>query len=102
MAFNGKEGGKISLEQGASLTKKYRNANPDARKGNFYGKDILKQLLEQNGCMGIRMYYGIDDDGNQELVLVAADADENDILDLVVDLSKPCPNRCGSPNVLNS
>ncbi|MCR9171936.1 MAG: hypothetical protein NXI10_05560 [bacterium] len=102
MAFDGTEGGQITLEQGADLTANYRAANPNERLGNFYGKEILEELLAQEGCKGIRMYYGQDADGNKELVLVGADSDENDILDLVVDLSQPCPNRCGKANDLNS
>ncbi|GAB5417597.1 MAG: hypothetical protein Crog4KO_25820 [Crocinitomicaceae bacterium] len=102
MAFDGTEGGQITLEQGADLTANYRAANPLKRLGNFYGKDILTELLRQEGCMGIRMYYGEDADGNRELVLVGADANEDDMLELVVDLSKPCPNRCGTSNDLNS
>ena len=49
------------------------------------------------------MYYGVDPaTRQQELVLVAADADENDILDLVVDNTIPCPSHCGESNDLNS
>ncbi|GAB5417054.1 MAG: hypothetical protein Crog4KO_19200 [Crocinitomicaceae bacterium] len=102
MAFNGKEGGAISIEQGADMTARYRDDNPGDIKGHFYGKDILKQLLNQEGAMGIRIYYGIDENGKKELVLVSADADENDNLDLVVDLSQPCPPDCGAANDLNS
>ena len=102
MSFNGTEGGSISLTAGAALTKEYRKKNPGATKGHFFGKDILHQLLNQQGCEGIRMYYGLDEDGNKELVLVGADADENDLTALVADLSMPCPGVCGTANVLNS
>jgi len=102
MPFNGTEGGAIPLEDAANLTSKYRSKNPNARRAHFFGKDILNQLLEIDGAMGIRMYHGIDEEGKKELVLVAADADENDILELVVDLNRPCPSFCGQNNVLNS
>ena len=102
MAFNGKEGGPITIEQGADLTANYRAKNPNSRKGHFYGRDILQRLLDQEGCMGIRIYYGIDENDEKELVLVGAQENEDDMLELVVDLSRPCPNRCGSPNDLNS
>ncbi|XOV66988.1 MAG: hypothetical protein ACFHU9_15285 [Fluviicola sp.] len=102
MSFDGTEGGSISLSAGAALTKEYRKQNPGATKGHFFGKDILHDLLNQSGCMGIRMYYGLDEDGNKELVLVGADADENDLTALVADLSMPCPGVCGNANVLNS
>ncbi len=102
MSFNGTEGGSISLTAGAALTGEYRKKNPGATKGHFFGKDILQDILDQEGCMGIRMYYGLDEDGNKELVLVGADADENDLTALVADLSMPCPGVCGNANVLNS
>lgn len=102
MAFDGKEGGAISLELGATMTESYRNANPDELKGHFFGKEILQQILEQDGCMGIRMYYGIDSDGEKALIIVGADANEDDMTQLVADISTPCPSRCGSRNALNS
>lgn len=102
MAFDGTEGGEITLSEGANLTKEHRLRNPTAIKARFFGKDILNKIMEQEGCMGIRIYYGLDENGKRQLVLVGADADENDMLDLVVDTSVPCPNLCSSPNDLNS
>lgn len=83
------------------MTAAYRLANPGTIKGRFFGRDILEELLAQEGCMGIRIYYGLDDDAIPQLVLVGADANENDMLDLVVDTSTPCPDQCGSANPLN-
>lgn len=102
MAFDGTEGGAISLADGAAMTKEHRMRNPTALKARFFGKDILNQLLAQEGSMGIRIYFGQDEDGNRQLVLVGADSDENDMLDLVADTSVPCPNYCSSANALNS
>lgn len=101
MAFDGNEGAPISVSRGAELTKNYRSANPGARKGHFFGREILLQILAQEDCMGIRMYYGQDADGQKELVIVGADASENDMLNLVADISSPCP-PCGGLNALNS
>jgi hypothetical protein len=102
MAFNGTEGGQISLQTGADLTAEYRRLNPNDRKGHFFGKDILQEILDQQGCMGIRMYYGLDGDGQKELVIVGAEASEDDMTNLVADLSAPCPNACAKANPLNS
>ncbi len=102
MAFNGTEGGAITLHAGSELTKEYRKLNPTATKGHFFGRDILLQILAQEDCMGIRMYYGIGESGQKELVLVGADSNEDDLTDLVADLSLPCPGMCGSANALNS
>lgn len=102
MAFNGTEGGEISLETGADMTSRYRSANPGETLGHFFGKDILNEILSQEGCMGIRMYYGINADGAKELVLVGADANQDDMTQLVADISLPCPGLCGKSNDLNS
>lgn len=102
MAFDGTEGAQITLAEGAALTKEHRLRNPSSIKGRFFGKEILQQILDQSGCMGIRIYFGQDEDGNRQLVLTGADSDENDLLDLVADASVPCPNYCSSANALNS
>ena len=101
MSYNGKEGGAISIETGSEMTANYRRNNPNEILGHFYGRDILKQILDQEGCMGIRMYYAEDADGKKELVLVGADSSEDDMLDLIADVSCQCP-PCGTPNNLNS
>lgn len=102
MAFNGTEGGAISIEEAGALTRQYRENNPNETIAHFFGKEILQQILDQQDCMGIRIYYGIDADGNRELVLVGANENEDDILDLIADISTPCPKACSSPNALNS
>ena len=102
MAFNGKEGGEITLQTGANLTAEYRRLNPGERKGHFMGRDMINDILDQTGCMGIRVYYGVDDDGNKELVWVGADEETNDMTGLVADICVPCPNVCGESNDLNS
>lgn len=102
MAFDGTEGEQIPLAAGAALTKEYRDRNPNQIQARFFGKDILNELLNQPGCMGIRAYFAENRDGEKELVLVGADAAENDLLDIVADVSTPCPHACSSPNALNS
>jgi len=36
-----------------------------------------------------------------ELVLCGADQNENDMLNVIMDLSIPCPTSCGTANDLN-
>ena len=104
--FNGTEGAPIELEQAAAWTANYRreavaDANGTVAKAHFYGRDILKKLLDQEGCMGIRIYYALDEKGQKQLVLVGADADGNDIQGTVVDTGKICPPDCDTGGVLN-
>lgn len=103
MAFDGTEGTEITLSTASEWTENYRDvmATGDP-KGHFFGKDLLNDLLDQTGCMGIRIYYGINDDDEKVLILAGAKANEDDITDLIVDKSKPCPSYCGRNNDLNS
>ena len=103
MAFNGKEGNPITLRTAKQWTKHYRKKNPGAVKAHFYGCEQLQKLLDEPGCMGIRIYYAIDDDGNKKLVLVGAKSDENNILPtdegkdgggMLLDDSRDCPPFC--------
>lgn len=104
MSFNGNEGEFITLKEGAEMTKRYRNTIQTGEViGVFMGQEKIKQILAQNECVGIRFYFGIDDKGAQNLVLVGADADENDLSDgLIADQLKKCPPNCSSLNPLNS
>ena len=103
MAFNGKEGSPISLDQASGWTENYRNANPGAVKAHFFGRDILLEILNQENCMGIRIFYAQDDQDVPQLILVGSDANEADLVQgTIAEFSVPCPSICGPPNDLNS
>ena len=102
MAFDGTEGGEITLQEAAEMTARYRHDNPNETIAHFFGREILERILSQEGCMGIRIYYGIDEDNKKQLVLVGADSEQNDQTELVADLSWPCPLTCSVANPLNS
>ncbi|MCH8904563.1 MAG: hypothetical protein IIA45_11690 [Bacteroidetes bacterium] len=104
MSFNGSEGESISKQNAADMTRTYREENPGTRKAHFFGKVIIENILGQEGCMGIRIYYGIDSQQNLQLLVVGANANEDDQLgtaETIADLSVPCPNNCGVANDLN-
>ena len=106
MPFTGNEDHDISFDEAAKLTLRYRQeVGNDARKGGFFGRKAIEALLDQEHCVGIRYYYGLDDDDEKVLVLVGTDADENDLVDrtnLAFDNAIYCPPNCGEDNVLNS
>lgn len=103
MAFDGSEGGEITLSAAAKMTSEYRVRGGCTTLGHFFGRNAILELLDQSDCMGIRIYYGMNPaDGKRELILVGADCDENDMLELVMDLSSACPSSCSVPNALNS
>ena len=55
--ITGKEGGEIDLMLAAEWTKNHRERNPHALLSQFFGTEILQRLLQQPGCLGIRIYY---------------------------------------------
>lgn len=110
MPFNGSEGKAIELSLAAQYTQNYREANPNPNTilGSFLGKDILRKLIEQPGCEGIRFYYGLNGT-TPELVAVGADSEENDQLGVVAgvqciiaDEGHKAPPYSSQPNRLNT
>lgn len=101
MAFDGTEGGLIPLEDAARMTAKFRANFPNQIKGRFFGKEIINEILSQQGAKGLKIYFAQNDQDELEAVICAADAEEGDMLEKVGDVSEPCPPRC-KKSVLNS
>lgn len=112
---------KISLEEAKKFTAGYRKEKAEfmtadkmnekeAKKGGMFGKEDILDLLNQPGCVGMRYYYGRNDDGSKNLVLVGVDKDNNDILPaeeksamavmdsndngIILERGLPCPPYC--------
>lgn len=93
---------RISLQQGIDYTTRFRAANPDATKAwMFWGKGGLTELMAQSKCAGIRIYNGADDKGVVTPVLVAVDAQGNDLTSgTLLELGMPCPIWCSEKSPL--
>ena len=104
MSFNGNEGEFVTLNDASRWTANYRNTiEPGDTIAEFQGKEKLLELLNQEGCVGIRFYYAINDEGQKVLVLVGADSNENDMENgLILDKGDKCPPFCSRKNILNS
>lgn len=110
---------KLSPDVGKPITKatankwieNYHEKHPkkDAIRARFFGSDIINQILEQDKCVGIRIYYATNDEGEKQLLLVGAREDGSNIWPdddasvvdasasgLIVDASSPCPPFCPS------
>ena len=110
--FDGTEGGPIELKLASEWTHRWQAENPEGTRAHFYGREILQKLLDQEGSMGIRFYYGLDEKGTRQLVLVGVNANGEDLLPsvngrtnaaeyLVVDQTMPCPLTCAQESELN-
>jgi hypothetical protein len=104
MSFNGNEGDFITLREGSEMTKRYRDTiQPGEVIGVFMGKEKIKAILDQSECEGIRFYFAKNERNENNLVLVGADKNENDLVNgLIADHLIPCPPRGGNSNDLNS
>lgn len=103
MSFTGEENHEISLAQASTWTKDYRDLDPKATKGHFFGKNAIQNILNQTDCVGIRIYYGLDGDGAKQLIISGATANEDDLYEgLLAERSRPSPPFGGANNPLNS
>lgn len=77
--LTGKEGKEFDVETSANWTKNYREKHPDETVSHFFGKEIVQKILDQDGCMGVRIYHANDEQGKKHVIIVGADQHGNDI-----------------------
>lgn len=73
-------GADIGHEEGYKMVSAFREAYPEAVPGHFIGKNILTQILDQPGCVGVSFRKGLNEAGHEHLVYTGVDAEGNDIL----------------------
>ncbi len=104
MSFDENMDHSISLADAAKLTKRYRDgAGSGAKIATAFGKTALQAILNQEKCVGIRMYYAKKENGDPTLVLTGLKANSDDIYDgKLAEYSADCPPECAPENDLNS
>jgi len=103
MNFTGNEDHSIVIEDAAAMTKSYRDANPGMVLGGYFGKAAVQAILAQEGCVGIRYYNALNDNGEHTVVLVGVKANKDDIENgILAEFAKPIPPFAGVDNQLNS
>ena len=81
----------ISLEEAARLTGNFRKQKESLIAREFGGKNVLPicetfprdafdKLLSQQGCVGVRVYFGMDEENQVRLVVVGVDKEGRDML----------------------
>jgi hypothetical protein len=70
----------IGLAEGTQLVQNFRDANPDATPGYYIGRNIIEQILNQPGCVGINFRKCLTETNEEHLVYTGVDADGKDIL----------------------
>ncbi len=104
ITFTGKEDHSISLEDASKMTRNFQlHAAPDQIVGGFFGKDAVLAIISQEGAVGLRYYYGLDDEGTPHIILIGVNVDGNDMIDgLLAERATKCPPHCFESNDLNS
>lgn len=104
MSYSGLDvltGAVITLDEAEALTGAYQSNFPAEPKAFFIGAERLKQVLDQEDCIGIRIYNGYDEaEGKKNMVLVGVGITTEDMTDgVILDKLARCPGHCdtGSP-----
>lgn len=94
---------RISLEEAAAHTKRHRDSKIHGIKAGAFHKDQVLELLNQPGCVGLRIYHGRDKAGSPSFVLAGIDKADNDLhTGVLLEEGIPCPPFCGAANPLNT
>lgn len=97
---------RIPLNQAAEFTRRHRQANPPAKgriTAGAYLKDQVIELLNQAGCVAIRIYLGRDADDAANMVAVGVDTKGNDLAQgTILEQVYPCPPFCPDSSPLNT
>ena len=93
----------ISLADGSTMTADFRERFPSETKAVYYSSNVYNDLMDQEGCVGIRIYNALDANGNMTNVLVGVDEHGNDLFKgIVYDSGDRTPPAPIPPNPLNS
>lgn len=71
---------RITLAEAQAWTQRFRKVSPASEKGGVFWGEGIEAMLAQPGCVGLRYYHGIDENGDYQIVLVGVDGNGNDIL----------------------
>ncbi len=94
---------RISLEDAVGMTRRWRQRFPQAIKAGAFHADQVRELLEQPGCVALRIYNGMNDQNEAQFVLVGVDKSDRDMTEgVLLEFHVPCPPFCEDGSALNS
>ena len=103
MPYNPNQNHSISLNNASSMTAAYRAANPAARIGGFFGRDVIMAILNQANCAGLKIYFGLDSSGEISLVVTGTESNLADQYQQgLAEFMEPDPGTSSIPNPLNT
>lgn len=101
MSIDNHSGKFITPNEAIAFTHAFQNQHPTALKAFYAGSSKIKAILEQEGCMGIRIYKGLDQSGASNLVLVGVNTSGEDMTSgPILERLMPCPTDCDDNSIL--
>lgn len=93
----------------AVLAEDYQNKEILALNETFPASEV-EDVLKQTGCVGLRIYYGMDENQKVHAILVGVNSSDEDILPSsstevnsnILEQAIRCPQVCPPPSSLNS
>ena len=83
--FTGKENHRVTLAEAKHYTRNFRsNAEWGAVVSSFSGKHVIEEILAQEHCVGIRLYFASREDNLPTLVLVGVKENGCDMIDGII------------------
>lgn len=104
MTFTGNEPHDFPLDTASQWTANYRTSVPSGTPiAHYFGKTAIQEIFAQEGCVGMRIYYALDSNGNKQLIIVGVNSAGNDLYNgLIAERSIVCPQDCSAANPLNT
>ena len=91
----------ISLQEAIDMTSLYRSNIPSGMvHSETFSKESVSALLNQPGCVSLRIYYGKQKDDTIHAILVGVDEKGADMIqtsDLILEEGQRCPPECPTP-----
>ena len=100
--FPGAEKHEITLSDAVKYVQNFRKTTPTPEiKGGLFNRAAIDKILAQPGCASLRIYYGKDEKGNPNLILVGVDTTGKDMTKgIIMEKIMPCPPYCDSSSEL--
>lgn len=90
----GDDNSSISLEDAVVVVERFNVNQEEYPTGHFFGKDIINELLNQEGANGLIMYNGQEEDGlDPHMVIRATNEEGSDIVTKSAQYSNRYPPR---------
>jgi len=101
MKLDQNTGAPISLKDAQEFVTNFRKLHPNEITSLFAGSKIIKSILEQEDCVGIRIYNGYNEKEQRlNSVLIGVDSKGEDLLSIIADEMFPCPSTCPKVDIL--